>query len=69
MKKRTGAARTLLCAALLCCAGTLRGQDAAVGEEQYTLRFSGCLEGTVTVRRDSAGKVTVTPKLSGEGDY
>jgi hypothetical protein len=39
------------------------------GEEAYTLHFSGDIQGTVTVRRDGAGKVTVTPALSDGGIY
>jgi hypothetical protein len=72
MKKRIEAALPIIYAALLLNAGTLWGQEAAelpAGEERYTLHFSGDLEGTVTVKRDGAGKVTLSSNLSGEGSY
>jgi hypothetical protein len=43
--------------------------QAAAGEDAYTLHFSGGMEGTVVIRRDSAGKLTVTPALSDGGIY
>jgi hypothetical protein len=74
MNRQMGAALAVLCAAaLVSCAST--GRETAVQaaeEERYTFHFSGAggvLTGTVTVRRDGAGKVTVTPALSGVGDY
>jgi TolB-like protein len=35
------------------------------GEEEYTIYFSGSIQGTVSIQRDRAGKITLTPRVTG----